>query len=184
MDAMNIHEIESNAEDRISLHRTADFRLRLRTAAGEPFPGARVTVRLLRHDFRLGANGFLIQGGGVGSFRHRPLPDAALLGAYEHAFASLLNYATLPFYWGGYEKEPDQEREEELRVMSDWCHEHGVMPKGHPLAWHEVVPKWAESLTDGEAIAIMFIHSLAYVGISVRAEKASRWCIRQENATD
>jgi len=149
---MNIHEIERTAETRIRQHRTADFHLRLRTAAGDPLPGARVTARLLRHDFRLGANGFLLRGGGAGGFQNRRLPDEALICAYEHAFSGLLNYATLPFYWSGYEKEPGREREEQLRVMADWCKEHGVIAKGHPLAWHETFPAWAEALPDGEVI--------------------------------
>lgn len=139
---------ENAAAQRIATHRMGDFRLRLRDAAGTPLTNARVCLALVRHDFRLGANGFLIGGG-------RPpkrAGDDLLRHQYELAFAGLLNYATLPFYWGGYEPAAGQEQGERLRAMAAWCRAHGVRTKGHPLAWHEVFPKWAEALPDAEAL--------------------------------
>ena len=149
---MNLPEIERTSEERIQQQRTGEFRLRLRDAAGAPVPLARVTVRLLRHEFRLGANGFLIRRGGAGAGPARRRPDEGLLVEYERAFAGLLNYATLPFYWGGYEPAAGQEESERLRAMAAWCLDHGVQSKGHPLAWHEVFPKWAEALPDEEVL--------------------------------
>jgi GH35 family endo-1,4-beta-xylanase len=149
---MNVHEIETGAEARIREHRAAEFTVTLRDASGAPVPHARVTARLLRHEFRLGSNGFLLRGGGAADFLSRRRPHDALVLEYERRFADLLNYATLPFYWGGYEAEPGQESTERLRRMAAWCHDHAVVPKGHPLAWHEVFPKWAEALQDEEAL--------------------------------
>ena len=78
---MNMSEIESGAELRIAAHRTGDFRITLRDSAGSPVPRAQVTFRLVRHDFRLGANGFLIRGGA----RRPALPfDEWLAPAYGH----------------------------------------------------------------------------------------------------
>jgi GH35 family endo-1,4-beta-xylanase len=98
----------------------------------------------------LGANGFLIRGGGV----RRPArpSNEALAQQYEQTFARALNYATLPFYWGGYEAAAGQESGDRLRDMATWCRDHGVRTKGHPLAWHEVFPKWAEALPDGDVL--------------------------------
>ncbi len=147
---MNTRQIERGAKARIAANRMGDFQVTLRDAQGVPVPGAQVTLRLVRHDFRLGANGFLIRGGSG----HRPTTASgeALITEYERTFAGLLNYATLPFYWGGYEPAADQEQRERLQAMAVWCHEHGVRTKGHPLAWHEVFPKWAEALPDGEVL--------------------------------
>ena len=149
---MDTLELERTAGERIARHRTGDFRLRLRDAAGAPVPAARVDVRLLRHEFRLGANGFLIRGGPESGDPARRRPDEALRIEYERAFANLLNYATLPFYWGAYEPEPGKEKAGRLQRMAAWCLDRGVKPKGHPLAWHEVFPKWAEAMPDDEAL--------------------------------
>lgn len=142
---MDSTKLESEATARIAAHRMGDFKLRLCDRNGAPIPHAHVTLRLARHDFRLGANGFLLRGGAQGG-------DTLLTQEYERRFAGLLNYATLPFYWGGYEPAPGQEGAERLRAMAVWCRDHGVRAKGHPLAWHEVFPKWAVALTDAEAL--------------------------------
>jgi GH35 family endo-1,4-beta-xylanase len=98
-------------------------------------------VRLARHTFRFGCNGFGL----------RTIKDRELLRGYEEQFVALLNAATLPFYWGMYEPHPGETREEHLREMAQWCCGHGLATKGHPLVWHEVFPEWAERLGDAEA---------------------------------
>lgn len=145
-----INEMES----RIARHRMGDFKVRLRDSAGTPIPNAEVAVRLMRHDFRLGANGFLIRGEGGG----------VLSREYERMFTSHLNSATLPFYWGGYEPVAGQERAELLRTMAEWCRDHGLRVKGHPLAWHEVFPAWAQTLSDPDALRLLRERIVRLVG--------------------
>lgn len=145
-----MNAIEQGFEERIQQHRTAEFRLLVRDAAGVPVPAARVDARLVRHDFRLGANGFLIRNRGSQPLGSRS--NDGLVIEYERAFAGLLNAATLPFYWGNYESEPGQENTTRLECMAAWCLEHGMRAKGHPLAWHEVFPKWAGNLPDDEVL--------------------------------
>ena len=41
-------------------------------------------------------------------------------------FAALLNYATLPFYWGGYEPQEGKTQEARLEQMADWCRAHHI----------------------------------------------------------
>lgn len=150
---MNLAQIEAEAESRITTHRMGDFQLCLRDAAGVPIPNAQVEMRLAQHEFRLGANGFLIRGKKI---RKQGNPSNELLTLeYERAFAGLLNSATLPFYWGGYEPAAGEEATERLRAMAEWCQSHGVKTKGHPLAWHEVFPKWAETLTDADVLKLL-----------------------------
>jgi hypothetical protein len=131
-----------DAERRIEQHRTAEAEVTVTGPDGKPLAGAEVDMRLVRHEFRLGAN----------AFRLNAIDDAGLRKAYEERFAALLNYATLPFYWGGYEPEPDRPNEAKLDAMAAWCAERGITTKGHPLAWHEVYPKWAEALADDEVM--------------------------------
>lgn len=139
---MSIDEILSSTETRIQAHRTAEIALRVTGPAGQPLPRAEIEIALTRHAFKLGANAFHV--GSIGS------PD--LRQGYEERFAALLNYATLPFYWAGYEREPDQTSERRLEAMADWCAQHSITAKGHPLAWHEVFPAWASALDDADVL--------------------------------
>lgn len=139
---MDTKDILGKAEERIQQHRTAAARLNFADAGGKPLAGAKGSIRLKNHEFKLGCNAF-------GLFA---IKDPGLQKAYEGAFAGLLNYATLPFYWGGYEPEKDKTQEENRIRMAAWCADHGIAAKGHPLAWHEVFPKWGHDLPDEEVI--------------------------------
>jgi len=130
------------AEARIREHRTAEVTLKLADGRGQAVAGADVSVRLLRHAFQLGCN----------AYRLGRLEPKSLARAYEQRFAELLNYATLPFYWGGYEPKPGQTDEDRLERMADWCADQGIATKGHPLVWHEVYPQWAKALPDAEVL--------------------------------
>jgi len=139
---MSEEEILGEAESRIRRHRAAEAQLRFVDQAGKPLANLSAQVKLVRHEFKLGCN----------AFRVGAIDDAALQRAYNERFAALLNYATLPFYWGGYEPRKDEPQEERLDAMAEWCARHGITTKGHPLVWHEVFPKWAEALDDKEVL--------------------------------
>ncbi len=139
---MDKRALLEGAEARIREHRTADVALRLVDRGGKPLEGAEVAVRLVRHAFKLGCN----------AYRLGRLEPQARARAYEGRFAALLNYATLPFYWGGYEPRKDETDEDRIRAMADWCARHGIATKGHPLVWHEVYPKWANALPDAAVL--------------------------------
>jgi GH35 family endo-1,4-beta-xylanase len=139
---MDEHALLASADQRIRENRTAAFSLALQDGAGNPIAGAAVTVELTDHAFKFGSNGFNV----------RSIEDADLQRAYEARFAALLNYATLPFYWGGYEPHPDETREEHLHTMASWCKAQAVATKGHPLVWHEVFPRWAGEMADEEVL--------------------------------
>ncbi|MFW6162012.1 MAG: endo-1,4-beta-xylanase [Planctomycetota bacterium] len=139
---MDQRALLDGAEARIREHRTAEVSLKLADARRQAVAGADVSVRLLRHAFKLGCN----------AYRLGRLEPKSLAQAYEQRFAELLNYATLPFYWGGYEPEPGQTDEDRLERMADWCAGQGIATKGHPLVWHEVYPRWAKALADAEVL--------------------------------
>ena len=141
---MTEKQILETAEARIQQYRTGPAEIRVLDKDGQPLANTAVHVRLVRHEFLLGCNGF-----GLGSVTRTAL-DPAAHQAYEDRFAALLNYATLPFYWSYYEPEPGHTKEAGVRQMAAWCREHGIEVKGHPLAWHETIPKWANALSDAE----------------------------------
>jgi endo-1,4-beta-xylanase len=101
-------------------------------ASGRPVPGARVEVRQVRHAFLFGANIFGL----------RPPDPSPPQAAYRERFLALFNAATLPFYWGRYERERGKPDEARLRTMAEWSRANGLRVKGHPVLWHEVFPGW------------------------------------------
>jgi len=128
---------------RIRRHRTAEVTLTVTDAAGRALPNKEVVVRQERHKFLFGCNAYMI-----GRCRKPELERA-----YRKRFADLLNYATLPFYWGAYEPAEGSPARAGLAKMFDWCRGRGIRTKGHPLCWHEVAPRWlgGKKLDDVEA---------------------------------
>lgn len=63
---------------------------------------------------------------------------------YQDLFAALFNYATVPFYWKGFEPEDGKPAWEKMDKMLDWLDSVKIAPKGHPLMWfHEAgIPTW------------------------------------------
>lgn len=100
---------------------------------GKPVEGCNVSVSQKKHEFLFGANCFQVT-----RF------DPQQLEQYTKLFTDIFNYTTLPVYWGFYEPEKGntQKGEDNLRKLLEWCDEHGLERKGHPLHWHEPVPKW------------------------------------------
>jgi GH35 family endo-1,4-beta-xylanase len=135
---MSENAIVSTADARIERYRKTDATVRVTDQAGNPIPAARVKAEQTRHAFLFGCNAFPV-------LRY---DDVNLEETYEREFADLFNYATLGFYWGSYEQEPGQTRVAHLKAQARWCRDHGITPKGHPLVWHEVYPRWGPSDVD------------------------------------
>ena len=125
---------------RIQKHRTAEVTLTVTDAAGKPVTGAAVTVQQVRHRFLFGCNAFAID----------PNDDSELQKAYRQRFADLLNFATLPFYWGMYEPVEGTTVADRVQKMAQWCAGNGIRTKGHPLCWHTVVPGWLKDKSPEE----------------------------------
>ena len=125
-------------QSRIRRYRMADLTVIVRDARGRPVPHAAVSVRQTRHAFLFGCNIF-----GLDPNDHSPAQSA-----YQSRFEALFNYATLPFYWGSFESTQNKPDYTRLDGMTHWCISHGVIPKGHPLVWHQVYPTWAPSEPD------------------------------------
>jgi len=119
-------------DGRIRRHRTADVTLTVTDAAGEPVADTSVAVEMVRHRFLFGCNAYALDRCG----------KKELNRLYADRFAALLNYATLPFYWGSYEARQGETIEPRVRRMAEWCRVNRISTKGHPLCWHEVEPKW------------------------------------------
>jgi len=136
---------EAAINERILKYRTAQVTLTVTDEGGRPLADAEVAVGMVRHKFLFGCN----------IFRLRPGSTAEDDGAYGERFAELLNYATLPFYWQGYEQSEGSTGKERVMAMAHWCQEHGIRTKGHPLVW-TLEPRWLAEKPPAEAESLLW----------------------------
>lgn len=136
--AKNVEEKAKNElspeqiDERIVKYRTAEATLRVVGPDGKPLAKCPVEIAQVRHKFLFGCGCFM-------EARNEKLD---LHEAYCRRFAALFNYATLPFYWNGYEPQEGKPRSERVHRIAAWCRENNIITKGHPLVWHTSPPKW------------------------------------------
>jgi endo-1,4-beta-xylanase len=135
-------DLLSSAPTRIEKVRKGAVTLRVTDSSGNPVEDAVVRIEQRKHAFLFGCNVFYLYDY-KGAEHQR----------YASQFSALFNYATLPFYWGEYEKEPGKTRRDEVMKMAEWCKAYGIATKGHPLVWHEVYPDWGPSDADATKLA-------------------------------
>ena len=112
-------------------NRMETVRVRVTDGEGKAVPGAKVRFRETKQEFLLGA----------GAFDTLKLPDPFTEERVEK-WLKLLNYGTLPFYWGGYEPVEGAYEEESRMKAAKFLLAHDVTPKGHPLCWHTSCADW------------------------------------------
>lgn len=124
-------ELWQSAEERIEKYRKNDCTLVV-IHDGKPVANAEVVVEQKRHAFLFGSNIFM----------WGRIDDPKLEEAYRQRFADIFNFATLAFYWPAYERQPGITNHDYTRRLAQWCREHGITTKGHPLAWNFADPVW------------------------------------------
>ena len=142
-DTMTEEELLKTADEHIRAHRTVDAEIVIHWK-DKALRGADLTIEQTRHEFLFGCNLFML-----GAFGEKELNQL-----YLDQFSALLNYATLPFYWGSYEPIPGQPHAPRLEQMAGTARAAGIELKGHPLIWHLVPCKWWPSdLAEFERLA-------------------------------
>lgn len=130
------HAAETDARVRagIEANRKGSATLLFKGPDGRPCETTHVELRQTSHDFKFGANLFMLD---------EILDSAEKNELYKDRFADAFNLATLPFYWGGLEPEEGRTRygKDSPRVYRrptpdlclEWCEAHGIEPKAHCL---------------------------------------------------
>ncbi|HST51712.1 MAG TPA: endo-1,4-beta-xylanase [Pyrinomonadaceae bacterium] len=131
-------QLLAGANDRIARYRMGALVVRVVDRRGRRVGNASVRIEQTRHAFLFGSN----------IFRLDPRDSSPQQLTYQQRFAALFNYATLPFYWGAFERKEGRPDYERLEAMARWCAAHGITTKGHPLVWQEVYPRWASGDPD------------------------------------
>ena len=133
---------EARVAHGIEAYRKGNAAITVSDKDGRPIPGAKVTAVQKAHEFRFGANLFMLD----------ELETEEKNRRYREAFAKVFNIATLPFYWK--DQEPtegnrrfakDSERiyrRPPIDLCIEYCREHGIEPREHCLNYESWIPEW------------------------------------------
>ena len=141
---------KNTVEPNIEKYRKGDCRLRLTDKAGKPLANQRVRINQSGHDFKYGANIFLLD-----EFQTEEENQI-----YRDTFYRYFNLATVPFYWAELEPVQDQPRyaKDSYKIHRrpapdlcvDYCNEKGILPKLHCLFYDKFIPAWLPKRNEAE----------------------------------
>ncbi len=128
----------------IELNRKGYANILLTDEEGRPLKGAKVKIKLKNHEFKHGANLFMLD-----EFENDEKNQK-----YKEYFSDTFNLATLPFFWRDLEPvkgkpryakdSPKIYRRPAPDLCLAYCEEHGIEPKGHCLVYIYHNPEWIE----------------------------------------
>lgn len=135
--------IKDRLDDGIRHHRMGKGAIQVVDENGKPVAGAKVHLNLKDHDFKLGANIFMLD----------EFECAEKNQTYRELFPQVFNLATVPFYWSDLEPiegqprfaadSPKVYRRPAPDLCIDYCREVGITPKCHCLNYDVWTPLWA-----------------------------------------
>ncbi len=128
--------------ENIERYRKGDARITIVDQNGDPMKGAKVRFTQSSHEFRFGANIFMLD----------EMETKEKNDKYKAYFAGLFNMATLPFYWKDTEPvkgmlrydadSPKIYRRPPVGLCMEFCKKHGIEPREHALAYEQFFPEW------------------------------------------
>ena len=137
----------NSVDAQIQEHRTTWATLVFKQADQRPLAGEEIEIAQTNHQFLFGSNGFFLL----------PLVNNEVndqerdrLSRVNEQFMKLMNYVTLPFYWGRFEPNQGQPDTERLLKTAQWCVDHQLLVKGHPLCWHTQTAPWLLQMDNEE----------------------------------
>jgi len=138
---------EKRANEGIEQHRKGDAKIKLTDKDGNPISNAKIKVNQKSHEFRFGANIFMLD----------EMETEEKNEKYKKYFTDVFNMATLPFYWSAtepemgktrYEKDsPKMYRRPPIDLCMEFCEKHGIEPREHALAYDRQFPNWVSDLS-------------------------------------
>ena len=115
-------------------HRKLNKKIKFLRKNGEVLSNVRVSLKQTKHSFLFGCGGFV--------FIPYVVEEAQENKEACESWLDVFNYATLPFYWGNYEREEGKTNRDAMMKTAEYLREKGVTLKGHPLCWHTVCADW------------------------------------------
>lgn len=106
-------------------------------------------IELERHDFKFGVS--MTQSRDFAQKENSF--DGKEFSLYKERVAELFNFTTLGFYWVAFDEKTNLTFSKNyINHILDWARDNGIEVKGHPLMWHESLPKWVAALEDTEEV--------------------------------
>ena len=140
----SVRALDAQFDADIERYRKADALIRVQDREGNPMPGAQVSLSQKTHDFKYGANLFMLD----------EFKEEERCQMYREYFKGAFNLATLPFYWRDLEPEqgkprffkdsPKVYRRPAPDLCLEFCRESGIEPKAHCIAYDQWNPTWLE----------------------------------------
>ena len=134
--------MEDKIQNGIEAHRKGHFKINLIGGNGEPLRGGSIKIRQKSHNFKFGCN----------IFKLKCFDTDEENALYEEKFKKLFNLATAPFYWDAFEPQDGNMRFEKdssfidrrmpPELVLEFCREHDIEVKGHPIFWQVMSPDW------------------------------------------
>lgn len=134
--------MDTTVKNNIETYRKGKAVISVTDEDGKPIENARITAKQLNHEFKYGANIFMLD----------ELETEEKNDAYKKAFPEAFNLATLPFYWDTLEPEegkprffkdsPKIYRRPAPDLCVEYCKEKGIEPKMHCLNYDHFSPDW------------------------------------------
>jgi endo-1,4-beta-xylanase len=119
--------VMKQAAANVEQYRKSEALIRLVDPEGRPVQGATLEITQQTQDFLFGAILFdLVWDQDMSPEREQLLKER---------FSGVFNLSILPFYWDSYEHRPGHPRWDLIEPALQWCMEHGITCKGHPLGW-------------------------------------------------
>lgn len=133
---------EKKVSEGIEQNRKGNARIQIFDKNGSIIPFANIKITQKTHEFRFGANIFMLD----------ELETTEKNEKYKRYFADVFNMATLPFYWDALEPEqgkpryaknsPKIYRRPPTDLCIEFCESYGIEPREHALAYDLFFPKW------------------------------------------
>ena len=141
---------EDTVYPNIEKYRKGDIKISVTDKSGNNIPCGKVKIKQLNHEFKFGANIFMLD----------ELEAEEKNRKYKESFKSLFNMATLPFYWASLEEKrgvlrfckdsPKYYRRPAIDLCIEFCEENGIEPREHALAYDFHFPKWLKDASIDE----------------------------------
>lgn len=135
-------ESDERIKNGIERHRKGNFTVTVTDKNGAPVKNALLKIKQTGHEFRFGANIFMLD-----EFDNKEYNEI-----YKQKFRELFNMATLPFYWDTLEPEEGNTRYDKNSpkiyrrpapgLCLDFCEKYGIEPREHALCYSNLFPKW------------------------------------------
>ncbi|MCL4562683.1 MAG: endo-1,4-beta-xylanase [Chloroflexi bacterium] len=127
----------------------ADVTLTFRNADQTPIIAQEITLAQTKHKFLFGVSGFDLIPLSNNEYSGKEKEQAEERASH---LLALFNAVTLPFYWARFEPLRGKPLTGQLIQASQWCVDHHLTVKGHPLCWHTLTADWLLSLSNTEIL--------------------------------